>query len=397
MDSIIYKIFNKLLIFFKCILKKTNNKEYIYSNVDNNRWAYISYITDPLFRSNDEVYMSGHQNRQETLIIVEIFKELGYNFVVNNHRSKKNYNISFDLIFGLEPSFESIASLNPNANKIYYATGAYWKHQNKMIVQRTDDINKKKKSNIPYYRTIKGHNSSEIADLIIQIGSKYTIETYPEYIKEKILPIHQTSNEVINFDFTKKLNNTNNKNYIWFGSSGSVLKGLDLVLDCFFQQKDYELYIVGAIDSEFHLAYDSIINESPNIHSYGFLNVNSQEFLDIIYKCNFLIFPSVSEGGCPGSVINLMKLGIIPIVSKYAAPEEIDELGYLLNDFSVESIKQSINWTEKLSNEEIINLSIKNREYILSNYNASNFKSELKDRILFQIKKYDAYRFEKVN
>ena len=67
---------------------------------------------------------------------------------------------------------------------------------------------------------------------------------------------------------------------------------------------------------------------SPNIKLWGFMDINSDELTAIIDRCNFLIYPSGSEGGCPGAVINSMKKGLIPIVTPWAAFDGIEEYGF---------------------------------------------------------------------
>ena len=49
----------------------------------------------------------------------------------------------YDIIFGLDPNFVTMSQKNPQALKIYYATGAYWKHQYSIVKNRIDSFNKK--------------------------------------------------------------------------------------------------------------------------------------------------------------------------------------------------------------------------------------------------------------
>lgn len=75
--------------------------------------------------------------------------------------------------------------------------------------------------------------------------------------------------------------------------------------------------------------------------------------MNIVSDTAFLIYPSVTEGGFPGAVIAGMKLGLVPLVSKIAAPECIESCGYQLNDISLHSIEQALQWSQNLSENQI--------------------------------------------
>jgi len=127
---------------FKKIIKKINPEKQIFvSRIANSeKWVCVSYIADPFYHKGNKEYMSRHQNKKESLLIVDVFNELGYNVFVINHKYKKlpPSNINFDIIFGIEPNFEKLCVKYPFAWKIYYATGAYFEHQNSAIKKRTD-------------------------------------------------------------------------------------------------------------------------------------------------------------------------------------------------------------------------------------------------------------------
>jgi hypothetical protein len=335
--------------------------------------AYISYIPDPFFKITDKQYLNKHQNRRETLLIGKIFNELGLGIKVERfdkifvYMSKR-----FDVVFGLEPNFMKAIAKNPKAIKIYYATGAYYKHQNTMIIQRTDEVNAKNKFQLSYQRLIKPHNSCEEADYIFQIGNLETIETYPVNLRNKIFLIRQSCYDY-NYNIQSKLFKYDRHHFMWMGSNGSILKGLDLILDFFHKNKEYTLHVVGNIDKDFHKAYCQVLEHTHNIQCHGFLSIDSVELINIAEKCIAIIFPSCSEG-FPGSVINMSKLGLIPIVSKWCAYKEINKLGYLLPQLDVESILSAINWIDNLPKSELEDLFFSNYEYANTNFNQSTFE-----------------------
>ena len=58
---------------------------------------------------------------------------------------------------------------------------------------------------LPYSRLVDAHNSCEISDVIFQIGSSFTIQTYPSKLQNKINIINQSSNFVQECDLKHKL------------------------------------------------------------------------------------------------------------------------------------------------------------------------------------------------
>ena len=372
-------MYYKLKYLFKNKLKILKNRFFSLDIVQNNsdKWIHISYLTEPFRRKNELSYMNAHQNRREALIISEILNEFNISYRItdfNNYQKKDTR--KYDFIFGIEPGFEKYSKKNNTAVKIYYATGAFYLHQNKVITKRTNYFRNKWDINYPYYRLVKKHDSCEIADYIIQIGSKYTLETYPSHLRNKIILIKQSVLETYDFNIGEKINNSKVNNYLWLGGGGSILKGLDLVVDFFLENEELTLHIVGNIDFELLNVYKTKFMNSKNIFIYGFLDVSSKLFYDIVEKCCFFIYPSASEGGSPGSVLILQKYGLIPIVSKYASVNEIDILGFQMQTIDYNGVRNGVEWSTSINLDEIRSLMNKNHNYINMNYSLEIFKNE---------------------
>ena len=106
------------------------------------------------------------------------------------------------------------------------------------------------------------------------------------------------------------------------------------------------------------------------------MNVNDGKFIDIIKRCNFLIYLSGSEGGCPGGVLNLMKVGIIPIVSKWAAMDSFEKIGYILHSLDERSIDDSIKWANSLPKKTVVEMKEKAIEYVSSTHTIQKYIQE---------------------
>ncbi len=337
----------------------------------NKKWAYISYIPEALLRS-DPSFLNMHQNRREMKVIAECFLENGYNIDVQFYETTQIPKRKYDIVFGLEPAFTECAKKNPEATKIYYGTGAYFKYANSEVVNRTNEFNEKHNMNVVPRRLAPEDECIEICDRILQIGTVNTIDTYPPHFKPKITLINQSSNFLI--DSPKLDNKYNRRKFLWLGSGGSILKGADLVIESFLQHPELEIDLIGPIEPEVIDAYSSSLETAGNIRLHGFVDVNSRHFFEIVSGTTFIIFPSVTEG-VPGSVVVAQKLGLIPILSKVASPKEISELGYMLDDISTVSIEKALAWSQNLASSDVSGLQSKNKQFS-KRFSLDNFRNE---------------------
>ena len=353
-----------------------------HSKTNYNKNVFISYIPGPLFKKkSDEKYFSKHQNRREITIIVKIFEEMHYNVHCRRFDKPILFPKKYDIVFGLEPNFERVCKKNKNAIKIYYATGSYYKHQNRMIKERTDEFNQKNNTNIQYSRLVPQHNSCEISDYIIQIGGEYTLETYPKEIQKKVMTIHQSK---IDCDKRiipdEKIRTSNSNEFIWIGSQGSILKGLDLIIDYFSKNPNQICHCFGQLENDFN-QYVKTNKLKENIIFHGFVNIRSKEVQDILDRALFCILPSGSEG-CPGGILYLIEKGLIPIVSKYATFYSFKngENGILIEELSEIGLEKAINKTSSMDRTKLKDI-IYNNLVVASEYNLMSFENDFKSSL----------------
>ena len=72
-----------------------------------------------------------------------------------------------------------------------------------------------------------------------------------------------------------------------------------------------------------------------------------------------------------------MCYGIIPIVTPWAATDDIESLGYLLKNLSVEAIEEALNWAKHLQTNQMERISKACRQYVLDNYSLSVFRNDM--------------------
>lgn len=376
------KSFVKRCINFLLLRRQPSQDIYISKVGKHAPWVYVSYIASVFYNRNNSQALDQHQNQREAIRIVEILNELGYNVYVQDYTSKRQLPAlkNVKLIFGHNPNLARAINMYPNAIIVRYSTGSYYAHQNSQIIKMTDYVNSQYNSKIPYRRLVSNGESVDKAlddsTKVLQIGSKFTINTYPERYKSKIHLIHQSTQITTDIEIV----DANENEFMYLGSYGNLLKGIPLLIEYFTKQPDLKLHIVGPMEEDYMtLIKDEI---TPNIVFYGFMNVNSEEFISIVRRCNYIIFPSGSEG-CPGSVLCAMQYGLIPIVTPWAAFDEIEEYGYLMDyNWNKQSIGKGVKWALSLTPALRLQYKQKCKAYVRDFYNIERFGEEFKKFII---------------
>ena len=333
----------------------------------------ISYITNPFNLKEDDPTFYFHSNRWECKQIAKTWIKYGYNVDIidwdnSTFLPKKDYSIFIDI----HSNMERIAPfLGKNCKKIFHITGAHWRFHNNAENQRLLALKERKGITLQPRRQDPPSLGIENVDCATILGNAFTQGTFA-YSKKPLYPIPLST--TVQFPFFKdKEFDKIRKNFLWFGSSGMVHKGLDLVLDTFSELPEYHLTVCGSVkqESDFLKAYHKQLYNTPNIRTLGFIDVRSDQFLNIVKENVALIFPSCSEGQS-GSVITCLHAGLIPIIS-YESGVDIDNFGIILKTCSIDEIKNSIKTVSNLSEYELKTMSNKAWQYARKNYTREKF------------------------
>lgn len=346
----------------------------------------ISYLLQPF----TEGIKYHHTNYMECYTAAEVFNKLGYCVdVVDlfNDSIEIDYNryeVVYGLGFSLEKAFYSANS--ERILKIFYSTGCnpfYSYKTSSLQVQRFFSLTGKlipESSHVsPFFWTFQ----YTMSDFVIALGNKFVATTY----KEVNPNINIESVSAFYFDTydikieTKKFEEAK-KVFLWFGSSGLLHKGLDILLEIFAERKDIILHICGHTKEEtkFWNYYQPIIDKCSNIIEHGFVDLNSAHFKEIMEACAFCIFPTASEGGSP-SLLNVMANGGLIPLTTLACGIDVDDLGYTFNNNNREGVSNMIDFVKQLSIEEIEEKSLHVKNTVRDYYTYDKYNKNMLEKI----------------
>lgn len=381
-------LFNPLINVFK----KRRKREDISKNVFRRNYkktVLISYLRE----SFNGIISKRHTNIKECYTAGEIFDELGYIVDVvdyNNFSSIIKYE-NYDVIYGMGEALEKAFynDVDKRILTIFYATGCSPYYSNKVTMNRVLDHYLDNGKLIPASSRLVSNQwtgAYTLSDAVIVLGNSFVKNTYYQYKGRPLLYnlpafFYRTTER----DIVKQKNwERARTNILWFGSSGLIHKGLDLVIESVLAFEDIVLHICGASPNEvqFYSEYEEYLcRPNTKIINHGFVHLDSEEFNNVLVECGFVILPSISEGGSPSILTVIGNGGCIPLIPA-SAGLDLDGLEIGISEVTTEGVKSALEvalskseYELKLISEEIYNL-------VNHKYTYENYKGNLRNTIL---------------
>ena len=367
----------------KYYLKAKKTEKKILNNIFKTKYdknVLICYIIAPFANSNLKI---AHTNIEMARLIAQVFSRHGYNVDVVNFYEEKEIKLQkYNVVFGWGANFDN-ASKEKGICTIAFLTGASTYFANLAELERVKEAIKRTGKQFKLRRQAIGLINLETAmntDAAICHGNAWTLSTWSE-IYENIYPI-----DGFGFNtggFIKRNVRQTNKNFLFISGSGNIHKGLDLCLEAFRDLPNHCLYIATKLDKDFEEHYREDLKRE-NVNYLGFISVDTDEYREIAKKCLFTILISCAEGMAT-SVLTSMDSGMIPIVTRQCGID-IDETGFLIDDISINKIRDTIQRASSYDVEKLFIMSVKSTELVKKRYNAKVFEKRL-DEILTEIEK----------
>jgi glycosyltransferase involved in cell wall biosynthesis len=329
------------------VLYNVNNS----SELTHKKRALLIYLVTPfLLKDNAPIFLN-HQNFKQCKQIAAILGDFGFIVDIADYQDRRfKHDRNYDLIISHRVNFNVADTWGKNAIKIYLSAGLNHITSNRNVLRRYANFRKRRQipiklrdiyeEEMPYVKAANG---------IIGFGNDFAMNTWRIIFKGPIFPFYNyafvTENQL---KARSKDFSVARKNYFFFASGSQIRKGLDLLLEVFPKHPDLHLFICSSFkkETDFCRCYFTELYKTANIHPIGWVRVGSPNYFYLVGKCAFVILPSCSEGH-PGSVVQCMAEGLIPIVTKEAGIDT-DDFGITLIDDSLGEIEQTIvNLSEK--------------------------------------------------
>jgi len=343
----------------------------------------IIYLTSPFGVKRINLR---HSNVLECASAAEIFNDLEYQVDVVNYNSKRKINFeNYEVIYGMGTLFEeSFYSTKSKIKRIFYATGCNPIFSNIATTLKVRSFYTDNHILIPESSRIlkeSQHFQILLSDAVIILGNNYVKNTYlrHDFQVNRYQNLNAFYFDVIIPEVNKKNFSKARTNFVWFGSSGALHKGLDIVLEFFFIHPELTLHICGlnAEESNFYNFYKYRIETSNNIFNYGFVDIQSDLFKEIMEKSCFALFPTISEGGAV-ALLNVIANGaLIPIYSE-ATGVDLKDYGCEVKTITLEAFTMAINSMLALDDENLKKKSVLILNHVRKIYSYENYKIKLR-------------------
>lgn len=339
------------------------------------------YIVQPFINHQT----NSHVNQRHALAMAQIFHDKGFDVDVAQYNIKRDIDFrKYDVIFGFGEQFDKCLERKYDYSgkfsytTIAFLTGASPYYSNVAELKRLAYFKKRNGAALMLRRQV--HESDGLMNLAalqkstagICIGNDWTMRTW-EHMVSNVHKITATGFDNVKLRDIKRKIGDAKKNFLYFSGAGCIHKGLDLCIEAFRKMPTLNLYIAGAMDSDFYNFYRNDL-EGKNIHYKGFLDVTSGEYRELCESCLFAIFPSCSEG-MASSVLTTMFSGMIPIVTEESGVD-IEDWGIAIKHPEVHYLATLIREASVMNDEDLGLREEKAYRYALENHSMERFQTD---------------------
>jgi hypothetical protein len=343
--------------------------------------ALLDFIVDPFLPGFSESHGRTHGNFWKTRAIVKCLADEGFQVDVTDWRNMHApLAEDYDLVIGQGKAFEaSCQGSLRTIPKIFLGWGLYPEATKVAVEFRAKELQSRRG-----FRILQSHDVDHgalLATDIIYVGNQHTRDSYLAVTK---VPAYAVPNPVVegvrSTTEVKNYESARNK-FMWMAAYGTLRRSLDVVLEVFAENPEFELWICGDIshEKEFFSAYQHEILHTANIHYQGWVDVATEAYRDVTTTCGYIIYPSVSDG-MPGSVVNAMASGVLPIVTE-SAGMECGGLGKIIPQIDKQSILRILRDAASISPAHLKQSSEETSAFAADFYSQKAFRAEFADAL----------------
>lgn len=279
-----------------------------------------------------------HTNLQEMFQMIRILIDMDFCIDVcgcnNPDAALEMPSDYYDYILGFGDMFRLARKRNPKAFAVIYMTENPYAVSYANEQERIDYFYERTHKKIPLSRTgnfyIKG--DEDLADAVICLGEK-------KYFRNtSVFRVYPSAFKNVKYDNNAQ-DRRRNTNFLVFGTKGFVHKGNDLLIEVFERHPEWNLYLCGSgIAQE---CKKMGLTLPQNVFDCGFVNVDSDQYLDLVRICPFVLLPSCSEG-MSTALLTCMRHGLIPVTMRGTGMDELEAYCEYFEGYRISQIEGKI-------------------------------------------------------
>lgn len=283
-------------------------------------------------------YDKAHTNLQEMFQMIKVLIDMDFCIDVcgcnNQDVSLEMPSDYYDYILGFGEMFRLARERNPQAYSIIYMTENPYAVSYARERERIEYFYERHRRKVPFVRTGKFYkeNDEQSANAVICLSeTKY----YTGKALYRIYPSAFKNDKFVQGIQGQRINT----NFLVFGTKGFVHKGNDLLVEVFEKHPEWQLYLCGR---EITQECRKIGLKLPtNVVNCGFVSVESDEFLELVKKCPFVLLPSCSEG-MSTALMTCMRHGLIPVTMRGTGMDELAPYCEYFEGYQISMIEKKI-------------------------------------------------------
>ena len=257
---------------------------------------------------------AGHGLNWESAELIRQLIEKG--FIVDCIYSRSGHLVKdgspYDLFVDEQGHLDHWKQQRPTSKVWFYAVACHWLYWNNAEYQRLAWLYQRRGIPLTPVRQLNVLPDIAKVDIATYKGNNFTRDTFGQH-KGKLEKLYcaptMTQDKFPERDWGRA-----KKRFVFFGSTGWVHRGLDLVIEAFIGLDDLELLICGS-DQGFQAIYGSEVEQQQNIRYLGFINPQSNDFQELMQTSCGVVYPSSAEGNS-GSIRQCLHFGLIPIITE---------------------------------------------------------------------------------
>lgn len=336
--------------------------------------ALLQYLPAAFAEPRQDDTCATHQNARQCRQIVDALETTGYAVDIGDYRdTTRTVASEYDLLITHNTQLTGMdCHRYEKTLKVYLATGRNHRMHNRDLLRRAERLKVRRGIRLkPAGICPETMPFLSAADVIVGFGDESTMRTWQSDFD---VPTFTIDNYGFN-DTKPPVSRTPDaaKSFVFFGGTHPLLKGLDLLLEAFSKCPDLTLHVCCSLATDPKLCwhYRRELFNTPNIHYAGFVPVNSSQYHTIMNSCAYVILPSCSEGQ-PGSVIQCMHSGLMPIVTDVCGID-LQGRGIRLRTDSIDEIMKAVMLASQIDAASVRERTASVRQFALTHFNENIF------------------------